>query len=365
MPNTDSPARGMWLQSLRALAALYVVLFHLRDPMGAHPLTVAWAPLFQQGFAGVDVFFVISGFVVGRSMLRREPSWSVGAAFVTERALRVFTGYWPVLAIAALLAYLGIQPIEHMRAKALDSIFLLTPSFFAQWYPVAWTLAYEVRFYLLLALLYFVCRPGALGVKVWAVIALMFAYHLYWVITLGISQIHVGYPLINTMGALSIEFLVGVWLATLPPGQLRGLLGWLPLLVLLAALGLLAGSAAPVLTAGYEFLRISTYGVFGVALVLVALALDANGVRHSPWLAKVGDASYSLYLTHPLVLIGLEVAMHTWPQAQLVLIVLTPVVCVALALLWYRWIERPAYDGARALLGHVWPAMRRRSAAPA
>src|SRR5664279_2878735 len=84
-----------WIQVLRGLAAVMVLMFHARPHLNISSLTAPFSHYFDYGFSGVDIFFVLSGFVVYKSSLRKITA----KAFVWNRLSRIYAGYWPVFLI--------------------------------------------------------------------------------------------------------------------------------------------------------------------------------------------------------------------------------------------------------------------------
>lgn len=116
-----------WLQALRALAAIYVLLFHASAMLGDGAVSNFLKLLGRHGYVGVDVFIALSGFVVTSTLIRRENNKYVYAAFLVERFVRIFAGYWPVMLLTLALAYAGVRPIHGLMENAWPSI-LLSPN---------------------------------------------------------------------------------------------------------------------------------------------------------------------------------------------------------------------------------------------
>jgi len=143
------------IQILRAIAALLVVLHHALphyEAMGGSLEPVkhigAW------GFTGVDIFFVISGYIMVYTTIDKPRTLSSAKRFVKHRFFRIYLGYWPFFAVMLLALYLT----DPARLASLDitGSFLLTQTdMFKLVLPVSWSLGYEVYFYLLITLTFF------------------------------------------------------------------------------------------------------------------------------------------------------------------------------------------------------------------
>jgi peptidoglycan/LPS O-acetylase OafA/YrhL len=141
------------IQALRFYAAFAVVLYHSRKlfmELGLQGDTfLYWAKF---GNFGVDVFFVISGYVMWYTT--REAGRDAGTAldFLRRRLFRIYLGYWPFYILAAAVTLL-IGERDPGNIYWLESFFLLNPTIRHQVLGVAWTLSYELYFYLMFTVL--------------------------------------------------------------------------------------------------------------------------------------------------------------------------------------------------------------------
>ncbi|KVL37824.1 acyltransferase family protein [Burkholderia sp. MSMB1835] len=285
------------IQCARAFAALAVVGYH----MGILPA----------GQAGVDLFFVISGFIMS-CVAPCE-----GRAFFRKRLIRIVPLYW--------LTTLGVFAIATWRPQWLNTTtasaaYLVKSLLFipyvkdnGHWGPLnlnGWTLEYEMLFYVVVAgALVLVCARYATALAA-ALLALFCAY----VAAMGTSSAvadHLGQPFV-------LEFGLGVlayWLLETGIGHRVGPRVW----TALAVVGLATMALLPVwhgTPAG--FARAAWWGGAACVLVVALIALDLHGwTIKSRALAALGAASYSIYLIHPYVigfaakLMGLRAAFDT------------------------------------------------------
>ncbi len=163
---SDGPRQLAGLDALRALAILLVLTFHY--PYSEGP---AWfAALAQYGWAGVDLFFVLSGFLIGRQLLaplaRGEALDLRG--FYLRRFLRILPSYWVVVAVYLLLPSLREKARMPPGWKFLT--FTQNLGLEASAFSHAWSLCVEEHFYLLLPLL--VLALGRVRRARWVVAAL-------------------------------------------------------------------------------------------------------------------------------------------------------------------------------------------------
>ncbi len=282
------------VQVLRATAASMVVM--------AHSCCVMYVPseVITLGASGVDIFFVISGFII--CQLATRPHDGV-LNFLARRWWRIFPLYWIVLAASvAFNAAFGMNWAPWMwgQHSAVEYVFLLTTE--NRYVPQAWSLVFELYFYASLALVLFVAPGG----RFYRTLAVWIAAQIALVALYGPN----GAPPTN---ALSLEFALGCAVAWLNARNLirHELTAW--------AAGLLFFGAGEWCSLHIVLLeplsRLCTFGV-GAALVLYALVgLERRGVKMFPGiLVRLGDASYSLYLWHiPVLMVLMTVGVRKAP----------------------------------------------------
>ena len=331
------------IQALRGIAVLTVVVYHL------------WPGALPGGFVGVDVFFVISGFLITGQIVRearRTGSVSL-AAFWARRAKRILPAALVVLAACALATKATVPETQwdqffaeitastaylenwHLAGAAVDYQALDdAPS------PVRhfWSLSVEEQFYLvwpLLILLALVVLRGRIGLVLGAVTAASFAWSLHKTATDPAAAYFV-------TPARAWEFGVGGLLALLPatarPSRALSAAGLAAIALASFALG--AGTPFPGTAA--------LLPVLGAAAVIHARALSFGPLE------RLGDISYSVYLWHwPLIVLVPELGAPALLVATLALgwlsklAVEDPVRRIRLA---PRWVFVPAAAGTAAVL---------------
>ncbi len=345
----QSDGRRPDIQGLRAVAVLLVVAFHSGLPVPG-------------GFVGVDVFFVISGFVI-TGMIHREHS-STGRFSFGRFYLRRFKRLTPALALMVgvtmalsfcLLSPFGAQQkaastgIGAMLLQANFVIAQTTGGYFdapAESNPLlhTWSLSVEEQFYLIfpaiLVLGWALSRRGRRRIP--GVTALVSAVAL---LSFGLAVIGPGGPASSRfLGFYSPftrawEFAAGAILALaatsrpLRSGRHAQVFAWLGA-ALIAASALMINYATP-FPGPWTLLPVT-----GTLLVIAAGTHHTTGVSRAlalPAVVKVGDWSYSIYLWHwPLIVF----AVYLWPQVPLAA---TLAVCISIlpAVASYRWVEQP------------------------
>jgi peptidoglycan/LPS O-acetylase OafA/YrhL len=136
---------------LRGIAALAVVYFHLT---GSADLSAGIASSGKYGFLGVEMFFVISGFILPYSMYQSGYRVSSFFTFLGKRMLRIYPCY--LVSIVAELALMALtkRPFPELPPLCAHFLFLNGILHYTWISPVFWTLALEFQFYLLIGLFY-------------------------------------------------------------------------------------------------------------------------------------------------------------------------------------------------------------------
>lgn len=333
--NTGTPIR-LDIQGLRALAVLAVIVFHIQ---------AEWLP---GGFLGVDVFFVVSGFVVSRVILQRGGHFSWWG-FYANRLRRIVPAYAAMLLVVALLAALlfvheDFRVFEASLRRALlftsNQYFAKAGDYFApavhEW-PLlhTWSLAVEMQYYLLLPLILRLTPLRWLSTVLGTLCVAGFAI-AQWRLTRDGAELQ---PLYYAMTSRAPEFLMGAWLASMQrPGSVAPA-GWrLPA----GLLGMALMLSAFVWLDGELFSPLAAIWPCGGALLLMAAqdnTATGRWLSHR-WLVLIGALSYSLYLWHwPL----LALARYVWQDSDLPWPLLVAVVLSFSLLAWLSWrfIERP------------------------
>jgi peptidoglycan/LPS O-acetylase OafA/YrhL len=270
------------IEAARGGAAALVVFYHAARHMDLACHVPFVRALLQFGHAGVDLFFVLSGFII--LFVHFEDVGRPGrlGRYVSRRAIRVLPVYWVALALTILLAVVaghgwpGGWPV--LRSA------LLLPSFSEPLLGVAWTLQYEVVFYAFFAVLILHRRAGY---------ALMAA----WLVAVLVSSAWGGLGVPPSIcSAYDLEFFLGMGVAVLAR---RGGVGFprAALLVGGVALALVCACEDLGFLDGYGVWARLAYGVPAAVLILgladPGFALPAMVARP---LAVLGAASYAIYL---------------------------------------------------------------------
>jgi len=328
-----SPPQGTLngIQYLRAAAAIAVVLFHAAEKTGYH---------FAIGAAGVDVFFVISGFIMWVVSARREPT---PLQFLRARIRRIVPVYWLATAVMVAGALGGLFPnlvlsVEHVLA----SLFFIpsrSPSNGEIW-PVlvqGWTLNYEMFFYLVFA--------GTLLLpRAWRLPATAALFGV--LVIAGALFVPDNAVLLSYTRPIILEFVAGMvmgelWLKGKVPAPATGF----------ALIALALSGFATIQVAGLPFDAL-VCGPLAAALVTGVLALEAGRrIRFVPAAVLLGDASYSIYLWHTFAISVVAKVGASMGSAPVAVFAAAVAGGIIIGILGYRLLERPVQQiGLRTAL---------------
>jgi peptidoglycan/LPS O-acetylase OafA/YrhL len=328
------------VQILRFAAAVLVVLAHvgveIENRAQATGRTFAmWHP-FDWGL-GVDIFFVISGFIMYYLMHGRFAEPGVSILFLKRRLIRIVPLYWicttlmlaSILAAGNLVNNNGLDPTHILASYA----FLPWPRGDGELFPLlslGWTLNFEMFFYLVFALA--LCLPKRPALTLLAVCFLS-------IFIAGQVAPPSLWPVRFWGNSMIGEFLLGIIVAAL---FLRKSRLTLPVSTVLV----ICGVALAVLfyqTESYEWLpRLVTGGVPAFLICLaVVLGPPAASGPISLLFARGGDASYALYLTHPFTIkiVAVIAAKVSIPLHAIYWIALMAAITVSFGV--HLWLEKP------------------------
>lgn len=334
------PDKLVSIQALRALAVLLVIVYHIANHAFVINHVESWFdPVRHFGFAGVDLFFVISGFIMIHTSRHAAGRSEERLPFIWRRLTRIYPTYWIVwIGAGLLIVVLGSKPCYETDAflNHLKSFLLLPTSTGHCFVTQAWTLNYEVYFYLLFAFVFFLPpRVAILLSAIWAAYSLAATFILP---VLSPKELRV-------FNAVNLYFFLGCLIALFPRHLLKRF-AW-PLMVAgCVAFGWSAFLVATdIASAGTMAARFLLFGTSSGLLLAGAVGLEGRGLLRPPaWIIRIGDASYSLYLTHLAVIIGIDKAVRIlapWMAASVLWVLATFFVSLAVGFGLFWWGERP------------------------
>ncbi|AGH73278.1 acyltransferase [Edwardsiella piscicida C07-087] len=341
------------IQYLRGVAALLVVLYHMRGmisfPVGNIPNLGDF--LFAQGYFGVDLFFIISGFVIVLSTEKDKSAKS----FVIKRIFRIYPLYLFCLCAALLFTQGGYSTSELLRAFLLiqNNYSESAPWFGYSILSVAWTLSYEFLFYAIFFIAMNISHQYRILLSTAAILFFVLVPMCFFSSDFTLS------------GYYSIPAEYGVWRFITSPMLCEFIAG-----MLLAALYcnkvmlLLLRPATPIITSvGVSYFILfyiggvnDGHGVLkaGAAAFMLALSSILIEVFYRPKINKsmswLGELSYSIYLNQAVIFIIYPYLVYKpgIPLAGEMTIKLSLI--IAMSFITHSYIEKPASRFAKKII---------------
>jgi len=336
------------LQVLRGLAALLIVFIHLGVAESRYGSLLGFRFLdgFRIGTAGVDIFFVISGFVMVLVTRNRNVD---SKTFLLNRLSRIYPNYW--IYYFLILGTWLIQPAwvnsSMVGEPAFLSSFVLLPSQGVPVVSVAWTLEFELYFYFMFALTLWISRKNQVVLLVFSMLTLVVMGGIFRPTHFTLDRLT--HPLI-------LEFASGVMLGYL---LLKKSFRWgwlmLPLGILILIFHQIGLEVTQLIGGNSHFERVINFGIPAGLMVFGVVNLDIrSNPRYPKLLTDLGDASYTLYLSHILVIAAVG-RMWQWLSLQTVLpnwifILVQLLAVIIYSILAYRFIELPLLTFVRRRL---------------
>jgi peptidoglycan/LPS O-acetylase OafA/YrhL len=346
------------LDGVRGLAAALVFLVHYQAAFGhLLPPGMQWVGVQMRntGYNGVNVFFVLSGFLIYGSLISRETPL---ARFLLRRVRRIYPTYWAVLALYLAIMFLfpsySKLPVEGAATFVLANVLLLPGVFpLTSIVTVAWTLSFEIFFYL----------STGLGVRLFAMRRWSSAARLALIVALLLALLLVR-PIRMRIGSF-VMFLPGVLLAELSlhdrsPRRLSWMISLCVAAIFIASVIFAPGLATLAAStmdnpawsrAVLPALSFSVLG-FGISALLFVVINHQSVIGRVFALRPVrytGLISYSFYLIHGITLNTLALGLSSLGLSRsspanlplfLVLMVPSYLLCLGTATLLFRAVER-------------------------
>jgi exopolysaccharide production protein ExoZ len=327
------------IQNLRALASLMVVWHHSLTQV---PAAIEFIRLPEFGTSGVDLFFVISGFIMIVTTTQKPLTpWQ----FFELRIVRVVPLYWLVTLLmigCAIVAPAAFKTLMFSPAAVAKSLFFVpyhSLSFPGEIWPVlvpGWTLNYEMFFYAIFAL----------------TLALPVGIRMIWLVVILCALVVTG-RLLQPTNPIAFVY-TSPLLLEFGQGAIIGYL-WIRKGL---AVGIATSLAAVVVGLWMLFNRGDLWGysqMVGATLTVIGCMHAWIRAWDSRFLLEMGNASYSIYLTHLFTLGAMRVVwVRLVPHASLSMamafMITALAVCAAVGWICYRWIEKPLTKHLRRLV---------------
>lgn len=333
----------VYLQYLRGIAALMVVYFHSVIQLKNLGINMPLLPL--AGEAGVDIFFVLSGFLMWITTSKKAVS---PLSFILNRLMRIVPLYWMLTIGAGLVVLLSPSLLKHTVFEI--SHFIASLAFFPALNPAylnsddkaviitpllvpGWTLNYEIFFYIIFAATLFFPQRLRLLLVVLVFCAVALAGQMFSNVSPAVQ--FYSNPIIS-------EFVMGIGVAILVQRLWLLNVRWATVVTLVATVLMMIVS--------YKGLMVNRAIAFGIpaALIVYGLCCLELNIRaiNSNCLRMIGDASYSLYLTHVFTLVLCRLIFQRIYEThslitELIFIILCLCLSLAVGVLTYHLYEKP------------------------
>ena len=329
------------LDGLRACAIILVVLGHINIRIHSNGEYIEMLRAFAKvGFAGVTLFFVLSGFLIG-SLVFQELQVT-GTLTVKRFWMRRILRTWPMYFVALVLHLYFIAPTT---GAPLWSYLTFTQNYFKMnVFIQSWSIAVEEQFYFIFPILIFLTVAWKKWPMTFPCLAVLLvvptylrAQHLW---SIQASKTHL------VMDALILGLLIA-YIQLHRPHFLEKLCRF-PHLLFFSGLALAFGPWFMPLSFDWKAVWLLAFQALGFGMILISVKSGKSifsSFLKLPILGAIGLHSYSTYLMHPLVLEGIKVPLNwykvsTGPR-DLVILVGGLLLCFLTGGFFYRLVERP------------------------
>ncbi|NPE59842.1 acyltransferase [Dickeya dadantii] len=331
------------IQYLRGLAALLVVVAHNSSMLGSE-----WTKRIP-GALGVDVFFIISGFIM-TFITYHTPGSPV--AFIVKRFFRI----WPVFFFVWLFSFIFVYNERSFSQMACTLYFCLQdysqpgPTFGYSALGPPWTLSYEIMFYFIFSVSMYINYRYRSYICTLVFVAAMTGFQLYYngnfnfssQVSPDIMVTHWWQAWIKLISnTIMFEFIAGMLLAEL---MIRGIINKSPCSRTVAKIAFATAAAGAVIVGPQVF---GLSGGFWLALVIMISAIILNGnneTGNSRILTFLGGISYSLYLVHYPVMVFLKNHLSDSATSieRMAIFMLSIAGSILMSSVMFTWIETPS-----------------------
>lgn len=353
----DFSRRIPQLDGLRGIAIAMVVVFHYVDlaVYGGAPriLNLLIRPT-SLGWSGVDLFFVLSGFLIGGILLDGRESSNYFRVFYRRRVCRIFPLYFAFLLVILVVSHFARSPLDAFFRPMIPWPALVT---FCQNFWIAihkemgavavnptWSLAVEEQFYLTLpAVIYFVKKPRLIWVLIGGIVLAPLIR-----LVIFLANPHLSMAIYVLLPCRMDSLLFGVTAAYLlrKPGawefarEHRGQL-WTITEILTAVCALflykLSETGPLTMLIGYDCLGL----LYTCVLVLSMVDEGLARALQTKWLMGLGIIAYCVYLIHPLVFGLILALLKDQPNAGAISAIIGLAMTIVVAKISWAWFEKP------------------------
>ena len=374
-PKTSRQMRIPELDGLRGLAILMVVLFHYVEQQGqvASPSVSLIQRVVIMGWSGVDLFFVLSGFLIGSILLDARNSPVYFKTFYIRRFLRIIPIYYLwVVAYILLVLLTGAFLRTHSNSGMIAGLNIKVYGYFlflqniimspfggiaGAWFGHLWSLAVEEQFYLCSPVVLKILSPRSLNAFLVSVIVGAPLLRILMI------HVHVNSQLMTVLMPCRADSLAVGMLAALLWGRADFRSRWAAntksvytaLVVLLIGMAALWKWSPQTETLGMETFGFTWMAFFYVTVLLVAISMPSSLVARwarTNWLGKLGRISYCIYIVHIVVNVICHAVLRHAPAATTDLRGVSVTVLAAIATCAIAWLSWTVFEGPLVRRGH-------------
>jgi len=358
----NSEKKILSIQALRGVAAVLVVFCHSMQYQSIFsPVHLERYLGYCFGGFGVDIFFVISGFIMVYISTEDFGQNKAMASFLLRRIIRIFPMYW-IVALTVLFIIIPsglysqimlekqqiVVSASHNLKYVIENLLLLPPFYVTKGIippivAVAWTLFLEMFFYIIFGILLIFNRKIFLP-TLCSIFVCLILLKFYF---LNFNIVNIFSPYVNFYGEdIILEFLFGCFIAELYLAD-KLLSNNVAILLLVLSILAILSSYHRHLIPIKSLMKSIQYGIPSAFIVLAVLSLEINRkIKIPAFLTRLGNSSYSIYLTHLSIFLVIFISLfkqiekYIYIPSDLVVIALW-VACVFLGCLVYEYIEKP------------------------
>lgn len=334
------------LQILRGLAALMVVCHHTITSIEFyHQIENPFFNFIRSvGKYGVDFFFVLSGFIISYTAYNKYSLPNAFSDYIKNRLIRIYVPYLPI-GIAMLLVY---SFLPNLSNSARDISVLTTLTLLPHGHPalsVAWTLTFELCFYLLFSISFFSRRSWNYFVILWICLIIVANYApIEWFKETSNPF------LILFFSPYNIEFILGYFLSLLILKNKKYNLNNVAIILVLASVGLVY-----CIWKKFTLFYFSTHFLFSITVFLILylfIVYYTKKINKRNFMMLIGNATYSIYLLHnPLQAILIRI----YPKINssinmLIALLIVLIISSLIGYLYYLVFEKRAIQKVKAVV---------------
>ena len=326
------------IQALRGISVLLVIFYHLIPIENKYnPLFVLSPNLFKIGNIGVDIFFMISGFIMVVVTQNYHKCKISFIKFLYSRFTRIYGPYWFYSLLLLVVYFIKPEWVNSSQNSDINIIssLLLIPEKNLPLIMVGWSLIHEIYFYIVFSffLLFFSKQQ-------------IFKFSILWISILVIGNFYfsIDSPFLDLIfHPLTCEFILGLFLGVYYLKFPKVLINskfilFIPFIFLIIVAWFLIGPL-------HDWERLLVYGGISMLIVFSSIELEKIGFIFNKKLIQIGDASYSIYLSHLLVLNTVGKVFNVFLTENIIFEIILVISMITASILWglfsFKYIETP------------------------